>query len=755
MGVWGYSAGFWKLTGSAVRTVLAVPTVFPGTKALKLSLVRRQDEVRVWIYGTRDGRTTYEVGIGDGADNDKVCVYKRTFGGAPTLVASAALGVAASVPFTMQVQVVHDAVAVYINGSAAATLSYTLADATYLRYRHYGFVSSIANAVVLSFTVCDLVQDSLPRQDALVWGCNGNVFLSVKKGQGAMLKAGVFNAEGRVSFADYGQKVYGVDGKHAVVVDLSVEPPTVSKWTPTAGSLPGATPDGMGGYLPGTTTATELFNFVTRIGFFGMPEDDRAIHMCAVDDPLDLDYGDDSPGRAFATPVDLPGKIGDTITCCVQAANGLLVVGTKNSIWTWWGDPALGLPKISPVLLTAGISGPRAAMLVSEGRVLVHTPEGVYIIPGGGDPMPINKGVLTEGLEFNRADADRYNVQLTRDPQRSHVHFFMTPKVQGAAVHFAYDERTGGFLPNTGGWWPDDWPAYLGPTASIEWNGALLMGTFNGLITEFTDTGASDDGATPIQFKISAALLASRNRLHDVIMSAVQLTLAYSSDDATVKVFGGRTAQEAYSSVYGRLLFAGTVSAMTTTRPILRKARAPAIVVDIVASAKRVLIEALHCRYKEGRILTQRLRTPVEAPGPSCQAPYTLGYPMSAASGFASGGGASGDPGSGASGTPGSVLSGSGGGSAIFTSNAVSNIFSGGGSGGLSGIIGPPSSGPAGSLLPSGIIGPPSSTGDPEPPPSSAMSGDCSGIGGAADFGWDDAAEATATPCVQSGGGTR
>ncbi len=613
MGTWAFTNGAWQMTGTAVRTVLLAAGTLPSVAALDLWGGAPAQNSKVVFWSDRNGaKSGWEAGI-EGAN---IVIQHRTLAGSPTVVLSTPHGLTAGVVFKLQVRILNEKVECYLNGAASPILTHTNSAGIFLKYRHYGFSSAVPSAKVLKFQKCDLQPDFGQRTDALFVVAGGDAWLSLEDGQITLLKAGAFNASGPVSLVDFNQVVYGFDGSHALKCDLGVAAPVVEKFTPSAGTLPGQTD-------PGTTTTSIAFNFLNRIGLVV----EQHLYLCASDDPNDWDTTKDLPGRAFATPADLPGKIGSPITCVIQATKGEIVIGCRNEIWRMIGDPALGIPDISPAYLKSGISSKDAAAVLADGRVIAHTPEGAVLIPVRGDPLPLSEDVLTRGIQFDRALVQQRQVVVRPDPKRHRVMFYLSGTMQGVSTeHYCYEERVGRYKRGTGGWFPDDLPAAMGPTCAEVHKGELVLGTFDGRLLRMDDTADKDDGV-PFTTKFTAALLKGERADRTVKLLRTYITLREASRDLSYAVYGGRSAEEAYIGAKRWLMFAGTVKASDPDRVIRKRGRAKAIVIEL-SGTERVIAEELQAVFTLARIVQRRARTVPAEPAPFCRSPNDLVFPL-------------------------------------------------------------------------------------------------------------------------------
>lgn len=611
MGQWFRdSSGKFTLIGTG-RTALIADDPIPVDKTVKLQLRPQDtgDNVRVLVQSSRDGRSCFEVGqIGA---NIVIRSFEFADPGSVTVHDTAAHGLAAGVPYAIEVRVANGVIEARLNGSSSPIVSYDNAGSgtpLFLGYKYFGFVSNVNGAIVLRAELCDLTPVRVERADVLVAVVGGDVFASTDGENYSLLKSQAFNGGGPVSLVEMDQKLYGVDGVHAVIIDPLTF--SVSRWIPTEGTLPGQTSDG-------TTRATIIARFRHRLWLAGDPQDPQNLYGCRINEPLDWDVSSELIGRAFGLTAEQVGRIGQPITALLGTSRDTLGIGTQNGIWELRGDPAEGRPQLIELLNGSGISGKDAITRVAEGRAIAHTPQGVYIIPAVGEPVPLSQSVLTEGLNIAAEDIEDYHVQVRRDPVRFLLHVFMTP-VETASDevdeeelpkdrHVVYEERVGGYTPARGGWQPDEIPTVLGPTASTAepWRGKIVHGTRDGRLWVFDDDALSDDGE-PIEVRAPLTLIDDDKVARETILHRFTV-LPGEGAVVNYRVWGAQTPEQAYGVVSGRyaLLLPGVV---TSRLSIDRKCRAPSIVIELFndAADERFSVEQVDAVTARGRILTRR-----------------------------------------------------------------------------------------------------------------------------------------------------
>jgi len=545
----------WTNTGAGSSVVVAT-TAFPGGSVITLSVPKPSYNVKVIVPGSVDGRTRYEAGI-EGAN---VVVRRVAFGvvgsnltnsatdtppGAP---ATTAHGLPANVPLVLDVRDKDGQIEVRLNGTlfirhTIDTADYYTVFNAYANLRYYGFVSEVDGAVISKAEISPLVQsEPTPMTEIMAIVCDGNLIITEDGVNSQVVAAGVFGKTGLVSMVEYQRKVWMIGTGIARVFDPDPSALSVSAWTASSGTFPGSS-----GLPAGQTRCTILTNFLDRLFIAGDPVDPQNGMLTAVGDATNMDTAADNSGRAFELATGLTGRIGQPLTCATQAANGVLILGCVAQIWRFVGDPALGTPSLTPASLSSGLTGKDSAALADASTLIAHSPDGAFTIGSApGEPaIPLSAPVLSAGLELDRETAAAIYQIVVRDPGRKLTYFFMTPVVSGACVHYVYDEVVGKFTPERGGWFEDVYDPSIGPTAACMFRGNLVLGTRDGRVLYYDDDATADDGEA---FVSNAPLTLADPKMsnHDAILvDRVSLVLGDGSDPVQLRVYRGRTAEEA------------------------------------------------------------------------------------------------------------------------------------------------------------------------------------------------------------------
>lgn len=582
----------WTLSDGAATAIIASSS-WPGRHAIVLECLDYAHKVKAVIYSSLDGNTCYEAGI-EGAN---AIIRKRVLGsvvgtltnnGATDVPsagnpASVAHGLSSAVPFSMELREYQGLLEVWINGSlvirhTVEETDYSVLSISMSDHKYYGFMSDVANAVVSSAKVATL-ETGEPSQsvEVLVAVSDGDVYMSDDGANVSLIASAAFVSSGPVSLAEYQGNVYGVDGTNARVINLQTK--SVSNWTATAGTFPGS------GGTAGATTATIVCNYLDRLSVAGDSSgvDSQNIYMTAIGDPNDFDTAAQEDGRAFALNAALPGRIGQPVTCLAQASKGVLLIGCVSSMWRFVGDPALGTPDVSPLSLTDGIVGQFAATLASDSVVLVHSRSGFMVVNTNGDVIPLSHSSLSAGITID--DPNDRVVVVQRDPARMMTYTFPTALSAPSSPEswWAYSEKVGSFTRDGRGFFEQRAATTdLEVTASCLFRGRPVFGTRNGRICEFLNSEAFDVDES-FDSRCQLALYKEDNALRDMEMQAIEVVIDDGSAGAELRVYGGRSPQEAATGTGRTLMLSEDVTPYQ--QRIVRGVRHRSMAVEIWGSS--------------------------------------------------------------------------------------------------------------------------------------------------------------------------
>ncbi len=611
----------WTTTGrtsvlaGAVRTFLPALSQWAQGKAAVGQFSGCEQGLRAMIFSDTLGLNGYEVGFDVTGTGGQVFVRPVDMGVPDAATVDELHGLTTGTPGTIDIRVVDLELQVRLNGAETPVLTHTFSPTDpLLANMHWGWVSDVDGCTVSGPKLCALESIIAERAEVLIPVCGGNVFRCLDGSSIKQVASGVFKASGSVGLRGYHQKMYGVDGEHAVEIDPIAE--TAVPWTLTAGTH-------LGGDNAGKTRAVFLFTHGDRIGQGGDPQDPQNLLFFVVGNAKSADTGA-AAGRGRAWLLSgAAGKVGSAVTGCIQMPSGALSIGCVDSVWVLTGDLALGNVDLSPrAQQSVGLSGPEAMCIGPEGRLIAHGPEGLYVQYEGGAPVPLSSRWLTKVIQFARDLIPAYNVQVRYDSAHHRVHVFLTLRSApgGYCRHFIYDVRVGGFEPDAGGFFEVRWPDELSPTASAVWQGKVIWGTRSGMIVTPDDDATSDLGA-PIEVRAVLSLVKAGDLRCDTILGTVAVQTGMDSGPVDVAVYGGRTAEDAYARHEEELRWADTLDA--PGGQCRRGARAPALVIELsqTSATDTLALEAVDVTVTTGRMITPSRRSLPDAPATPCGPP--------------------------------------------------------------------------------------------------------------------------------------
>lgn len=330
-------------------------------------------------------------------------------------------------------------------------------------------------------------------------------------------------------------KTYMVDGVRSLQYNQATN--TVSTWAATAGTLPG--------------NARLISLYRGRIVLAGDPGDPHNWFMSKSGDPDDWNYSPSTPSvlQAVAGNNSEAGLVGEPITALIPFSDDAMIIGAQNSIWQMTGDPAAG-GAIDEVSDVTGIAFGEAWTKDPNGTLYFMGNDGIYRFQFGAKPENLTVGVLDR--VFKQIDLDFNRVYLQWDHIRDGLIVMVVPtdSTQTNAAYF-WEARTSA-------WWPDQYPASMGPSYLFAYNGprvedqALLFGCRDGYIRKIDDDAADDDG-TAITSRVRFTPLISDDPNREIKLSEITPVLAANSGAVDLKVYAGQTAEQAATATTPRL----------------------------------------------------------------------------------------------------------------------------------------------------------------------------------------------------------
>jgi hypothetical protein len=609
------TGGGYLLSGSA-RAVLLADLAADDNIAVRAVVSNIASNVLCAVRSTPDGRTCYEAGvIVSGGTTTYAIVRRRVEGsvvsdavGPSAWIArvdvTARLGTSGSA--TIEARISAGRLKLFLNDEQTPTIDHDITGTTYAPPADTGtfapsaggttpvygkmtgqfwagILSDVDQARVLEVKTAKLEGTTSARTDLLVAVAGGSVYLVQPDGIVRTVGSAVFDPAADVQLREFNGKVYMLGGGRARILDPIRL--AVSNWTPTVGTLPGQTSGG-------TTTAKVLGQFGTRLALGGADNDPQNVWFSAVADALDYDTGSDLPGRAFTLAGTRPLKIGQPVTCLQEHTNSSLIVGCTGSMHLVAGDPVLGQFDTMTLLEDTGVSGTDAAVRVQDGRVLLHTPNGLVVV-SGNQAVNITDVLLTTGIQTGTL----VDAIVARDPSR-HLSWIVLPDQT-----YAYDERRGQFTRGDGGLHPQTVPESMRTTAAAVWQGKLVLGCADGYLRTLDDAATTDDG-TPIDSFITLLVMGD-GLTSEVQMSNIKLNLTRKSGSTAMRVFGARTPEDAIDGKYRRTLLSMNATPFRND-PHPAKVRAPAVslVVGPAAAGSTWSMESVTANVQNASTLT-------------------------------------------------------------------------------------------------------------------------------------------------------
>jgi hypothetical protein len=283
-----------------------------------------------------------------------------------------------------------------------------------------------------------------------------------------------------------------------------------------------------------------------RVVASGIETDPSNWFMSASEDPNDWDYfpATENDQQAIAGNVNQAGKLEDIVTALMPYLDDVMFFGGDHTLWKLSGDPAAESGRFDNVSRQIGVVGPDAWTYDSKGNLYFLGQNGLYRVPVGGLSL---EQVGADKLDdtFSQLNFSANRVRLLYDREWRGVHIFITPTSEPTTgtINYFWDERTDGF-------WPDQYPASMGPTAVHLFDAdafddrAVLLGGWDSIIRTFDRTVKDDDGTAISSHVLFTPIIAGDTGR--VSATDITVNLAEGSDsNAILQVFASGTAENA------------------------------------------------------------------------------------------------------------------------------------------------------------------------------------------------------------------
>lgn len=508
-----------------------------------------EDHISAIVLAGDDYHTGWQVGImndGDAVDTD--ITIRRLIANTPeNKKANTAHGLTAGVPGILEITVNDGEISVtaIVNGVAAATATWTNDQSpTYLDNTNLGFISDVDGAVITRYECSFIEYPTSDTNETWAGICDGKLWACYESNAEPELIGSVpFPSGTQVSGAELGGEAVFVGGGYAVRFDPLAR--TITPYTPTSGSLPGATG-------PGTTSAFQVIRSGARIGF--LDRNDRQCVFTAVGDLDDINTGLGllEAGAAFSVGAGGNLRFGEDLIGAMAAPDGTVTFACRVSMFSFIGDPADSQITQIPITLDSGASNWAAMVPIDvTGRTMMHSPDGCVVINNGGPGSFNLTGTQLRGdMDFRRDDRSVYRVQLIRDTRRRICHVFRTLEEPGSerSVHWAYFEDVGKYADGRGGFFRTQIPEDCGPTSVVNWNGRVCLGGRDGFVREFGEDATVDttDDGTAITAYMPVSLIDIPGIVGPVKLTFAKVLLTDASDPVLVRVYGGANPEQVW-----------------------------------------------------------------------------------------------------------------------------------------------------------------------------------------------------------------
>ena len=562
--------------------------------------------VGIRVFGTPDLRNCWEII----QSSSNLILRKVTFNSAGSTVATAAHGVSAGQPYTLEVRVVGTVISAYINGSTSALWSYDITGDSLAGFTSFGFAGS-TQGVFLNFTYYTLNQTFVESADMMWAVANGNLDVWIDGANQQTIGSGIFPPNVPVYGQAIDQTLRLVGGGKAYKFDIVGM--TVTPWNPSSGTLPGQT-------TVGTTTSLIVSAYNGRAAL----TDQQNGFFSAINNADDFNTGSPVSGNAFTLSATIAGLIGDPIVAIFNTTKQALLILTTNSSWLLQGDPAVGNAQTVRITEEYGFTSQTAVVLVDPG-IVAHSTLGLVSFNSSGTATPMSQPVLTTYLSGVNLTSRR--VTLIRDAVNALLYTFLTDPAGGQQQHVIYDERIGkyqiplydvdqGKYQKGAGYFIDLYPERVGPMAACMYLGQVMLLGRDGWVYTFDPAVTSDDG-DPIEcFAAFALVVPDQDIRSSVQITGGHVVLSTGSGPVQFRIFGGISPEDAYGA-NRFLLLSDTLS--NTRNEIIASVQAPVLVAEFYSNSttSQWRFEGGQVEYMPSPLMWAGNSAPAAAPAPS------------------------------------------------------------------------------------------------------------------------------------------
>lgn len=262
-------------------------------------------------------------------------------------------------------------------------------------------------------------------------------------------------------------------------------------------------------------------------------------------DEQDWDYAQADSQRAVAGTNSDVGTPGKAMTAMFTHSDDYCIMACKDEIYRMRGDPAFGgsIAKLSSLV---GIVDMNAWCIGPAGELIFLSLDGVYVLPPGGDSMPMSMSREKLPKELLNVDATTTIVTMEYDVEKRGVHIYLVPVTPGTPTHWWLDWGQKTF-------WPVTLQSDHEPTAACTYqstetgDSGVLLGGRDGIIRRYDDT-AEDDNSTNFSSYIDIGPIPLGPDGQTAILVGMNGVMAESSGDVTWSVHPAETFEAATSA---------------------------------------------------------------------------------------------------------------------------------------------------------------------------------------------------------------
>lgn len=265
-------------------------------------------------------------------------------------------------------------------------------------------------------------------------------------------------------------------------------------------------------------------------------ENPHVSQCCRKGDPLDWNYYDTDPERAWQGPASEAGNVGQPVNAIMPGSHDYIYIAGTSILKILRGDPTYG-GTFDTLSHTVGVLDVKTWAHGPHSEVVFMTRDGLYVCEAGVEDTA--KSISRELLPVELIDIDTnlFTVLMEYDIRFRGIQIYVTANDSRLVQHWWFDWQTKGFMPEA--YVVEHEPtAIFNYVADYSGNSAVLLGCRDGYIRRHRRICESDDGK-----KVTSWVLLGPFRPWNEMEKGILVAL-----DATISLGSGKVGWTVYAA---------------------------------------------------------------------------------------------------------------------------------------------------------------------------------------------------------------